>query len=45
MHTYFSDDCEESIDNIAQRAIEIGLDEICITDLVDYGVKLDKEDW
>lgn len=45
MHTYFSDDCEESIDNIAQQAIEIGLDEICITDHVDYGVKLDKEDW
>lgn len=45
MHTYFSDDCDETIDRIVAHALERGLDEICITDHVDYGVKLDKEDW
>ena len=45
MHTYFSDDCDETIDRIVANALERGLDEICITDHVDYGVKLDKEDW
>lgn len=45
MHTKFSDDCQESIDEIAKHAIKIGLEEICITDHVDYGVKLDKDAW
>lgn len=45
MHTYFSDDSTEELDRIALAAIQQGLDEICITDHVDYGVRLDKEDW
>lgn len=45
IHSIFSDDSEENLDNIALNAIEHNLDEICITDHVDYGVKLDKEEW
>lgn len=45
IHSRFSDDSEEQLENIVLAAIEQNLDEICITEHVDYGVKLDKEDW
>lgn len=45
IHSNFSDDSWESLDNIALSAINQGLDEICITEHIDYGVKLDKKDW
>ena len=45
IHSHFSDDSTEQLDQIALRAIEQKIDEICITEHVDYGVKLDKEDW
>ena len=41
LHTEFSDDSSEPMENQVKRAIELGLDEICFTDHVDYGVKKD----
>ena len=41
VHTEFSDDSEYEMEEVVKHAIEIGLDEICFTDHVDYGVKLD----
>lgn len=43
LHTSFSDDSENPIENVIKEAIEKGFDEICITDHVDYGVKHDRE--
>lgn len=45
IHTYYSDDCDTSMERQIKRACELGLDEICITDHVDYGVKLDDIDY
>ena len=45
IHSNFSDDSSEDLDKIALSAINQNIDEICITEHVDYGVKLDKEDW
>ncbi len=45
MHSNFSDDSWEDLDKIALSAIEKNIDEICITEHVDYGVKLDKAGW
>lgn len=45
IHSNFSDDSWEDLDKIALSAIKQGIDEICITEHVDYGVKLDKDDW
>jgi histidinol-phosphatase (PHP family) len=44
MHTEFSDDSATPMEAQIERAIELGLDEICITDHVDYGLKTDWED-
>ena len=41
IHTEFSDDSREPMENQVRRAIELGLDEICFTDHVDYGIKKD----
>ena len=39
LHTEFSDDSEYPIESLIQDAIRLGLEEICFTDHVDYGVK------
>ena len=41
VHTEFSDDSNELMENQVERAIELGLKEICFTDHVDYGIKKD----
>ena len=41
VHTEFSDDSTYPMDSVVRDAIGLGLDEICITDHVDYGVKND----
>lgn len=41
MHTYYSDDSNIPMKFQVKRAIELGLDEICFTEHVDYGVKVD----
>lgn len=45
IHTEFSDDSLEKIESHIQRAMELGMDEICFTDHVDYGVKPDWDEW
>ena len=42
VHSEFSDDSVYPMEAVARDAIRMGLDEICFTDHVDYGVK---EDW
>lgn len=37
----FSDDSTYPLEQVVKDAITLGLDEICITDHVDYGVKAD----
>lgn len=39
VHTAFSDDSEYLMEDCIKRAIQIGLDEICFTEHIDYGVK------
>ncbi len=39
LHTEFSDDSDTPIEAVVERAIALGLNEICITDHVDYGAK------
>ena len=41
VHTEFSDDFTYPLEQVVKDAISFGLDEICITDHVDYGVKVD----
>lgn len=41
VHTEFSDDSAYPLEQVVKDAIALGLDEICITDHVDYGVKVD----
>lgn len=41
VHSAFSFDCKESMETQIERAIAMGLDEICFTDHVDYGVRKD----
>lgn len=42
VHTNFSDDSVYPMEDVVRDAIRMGMDEICFTDHVDYGVK---EDW
>ena len=42
VHTEFSDDSVYPMEDVVRDALQMGMDEICITDHVDYGVK---EDW
>ena len=39
VHSEFSDDSRESMEKQIGQAIALGLDEICFTDHVDYGIK------
>lgn len=39
MHTSFSNDSEYPMESAVKQALEIGLDEICFTEHIDYGVK------
>ena len=43
IHCKYSDDSEEDIEKIIETAINKGIGEICFTDHVDYGIKLDKD--
>lgn len=42
VHTKFSDDSVYAMEDVIRDAVRMGMDEICITDHVDYGIK---EDW
>ncbi len=42
VHTAFSDDSTYPMVNVIKDAIRMGMDEICITDHVDYGIKVDR---
>ena len=44
IHCEFSDDSRELMEKQVEKAIELGLDEICFTDHVDYGIKKDWEE-
>ena len=44
VHTEFSDDSHELMERQAERGIALGLDELCFTDHVDYGIKKDWEE-
>ncbi|MDO4377747.1 MAG: histidinol-phosphatase HisJ family protein [Erysipelotrichia bacterium] len=44
VHTYYSDDSEYMMEEVVKDAIKLGIDEICFTDHVDYGVKRDWDD-
>ncbi len=41
VHTEFSDDSQYPFEQVVRDAITKGLDEICFTEHVDYGVKFD----
>lgn len=45
IHTSFSDDSVYPMEEVVQRAIELGLEEICFTEHVDHGVKIYREDF
>lgn len=42
VHTEFSDDSVYPLEQVIRDAVSMGMDEICITDHVDYGIK---DDW
>ena len=44
LHCEFSDDSKESMESQIEQGISIGLDELCFTDHVDYGIKRDWDD-
>ena len=41
VHTEFSDDSVYLIEDVIRDAVGMGMEEICITDHVDYGIKKD----
>lgn len=41
VHTEFSDDSVYPLEEVIRDAVRMNIDEICITDHVDYGIKLD----
>lgn len=41
VHTSYSDDSDYPMEDVVKDAIKLGMDEICITDHVDYGAKVD----
>lgn len=43
IHTYYSDDSSYPMEQVVQDAIALGLEEICFTDHVDYGIKIDHD--
>lgn len=44
VHTWYSDDSDYPMEQLIRDAVMAGLEEICITDHVDYGVKADWPD-
>lgn len=44
VHTEFSDDSDYPMEQVVLDAIDLGLDELCFTDHVDYGIKRDWDD-
>ena len=44
VHSYFSDDSSEPMKNQIKQAINLGIEEICFTEHVDYGIKRDFDD-
>ena len=42
VHTEYSDDSDYPMEKVVLDAIQLGLEEICFTDHVDYGVKADR---
>ncbi len=44
VHTHHSDDSDYQMEQVVQDAIRLGLDELCFTDHVDYGIKRDVGD-
>lgn len=44
IHTEFSDDSTYPLEEVVKDSIALGLDEICFTDHVDYGIKRDWDD-
>ncbi len=44
VHTYYSDDSDYPMEQVVLDAIRMGMDEICFTDHIDYGVKRDWDD-
>ncbi len=44
VHTEFSDDSEYPMEQVIKDSISMGMDELCFTDHVDYGVKVDWDD-
>lgn len=45
VHTNFSDDSKYVMEDVIKDAIKIGIKEICFTDHVDYGIKLDWDNY
>lgn len=39
VHTAFSDDSQTPMEDVIRRALALGVDEVCFTEHVDYGVK------
>lgn len=39
VHTEFSDDLVYPMEQVVKDGISLGLDELCFTDHVDYGIK------
>ena len=44
VHTAFSDDSQYPMEAVVQDAIAMGIEELCFTDHVDYGIKRDWDD-
>lgn len=41
VHTAYSGDSDYSMEDVVKDAVQLGMDEICFTDHVDYGAKVD----
>lgn len=44
VHTAFSDDSDYPMEQVVRDAIALGLEELCFTEHVDYGIKTDWEE-
>ena len=44
VHTSYSDDSEYPMEEVVRDAVSLGLEEICFTDHVDYGIKREWDD-
>ena len=43
VHTYYSHDSSCPMADMIERALELGIDELCFTDHVDYGINSDED--